>query len=524
MHSVLDEIAKLTEKYITAEPIYLSEFFKPDGAKKLYDSLQALHQDQYNDNYRIVIVQDCSDVYDYHDLPGLAITTLQKYASQIDISNFFIVLLTSNSNIASELEQARALYSSDDCAIDYRIVSGFPTAQKSLAVRDTFCILPWIHLYVGPDGNVLPCCIADYTHPVGNVEEQSVESILTSDSFNQIRKNMLSGCKSKECSRCYNLEDSGLHSPRTGHNAQWADQYSHAFNQDGTIDIVDPVYLDIRLNNICNLKCRMCSSYFSSAVAQEEVEMFGKIIPILRKTQRQPVLEDLLKYIPSAEKLYFAGGEPLIMSEHYEILNALIKCNNTDLEILYNTNFTRLQYRDQNVLDLWKQFSNVTIGASIDAEGSVAEYVRHGTDWAAVENNLTRLKSECPHVNFTITSTVGFLNVASLIRLQKRWHNTGVLDINQFSLKALIAPERMSLCVLPMHHKQNLEQLLNEHIRWCNIHFANALADQWSKVLNYMWTEDSSHYLSEFKKVTEAFDHHRKESFKEIFPEFQDLL
>jgi hypothetical protein len=82
----------------------------------------------------------------------------------------------------------------------------------------------------------------------------------------------------------------------------------------------------------------------------------------------------------------------------------------------------------------------------------------------------------------------------------------------------------MSVCVLPVHHKKYLEQLITKHIKWCNTHFANALADQWSKVLNYMWSEDGSHYLLEFKRLTTTLDQHRKESFKEVFPEFQDLL
>ena len=103
-------IANLQTLYNTVGPYYLSDFYKPDGSKRLHDFLTSVYQPAYENNFRIIVVQDCVDIYDYQDLPGNAITALQKYASQIDISNFFIVVVTGNKNIKTELEQARQLY------------------------------------------------------------------------------------------------------------------------------------------------------------------------------------------------------------------------------------------------------------------------------------------------------------------------------------------------------------------------------------------------------------------------------
>jgi radical SAM protein with 4Fe4S-binding SPASM domain len=526
--TIIDTINDLKQIYNTSEPLYLSNFFQPDGEKWLCDKLTALYQPVYNKNYRVLVVQDCADHYDYSDLPGTVITALQKYASQIDISNFFILLLTSNINIGIELEQARTLYSTDSVSIQHCIVDELPNLSSTTVTKqDTFCVLPWMHLYVGTDGNVLPCCQADHQYPLGNIEEQSIDDIAKSAKFNLVRSNMIAGIRSKECSRCYQHEDSGLDSPRLEHNLKYSHITIDQCNLDGTIDKFKPTYFDIRLNNICNLKCRMCSGYFSSAIAQEEVELFGNKISIdsvLTSRQRKSNLIKILEYLPFAEKVYFAGGEPLLAAEHYEILNALIECGNTDLEISYNTNFTTLQYRDVKVTDLWKKFSTIKIGASLDAIGKVAEYVRHGTNWESIESNLKLVKAQCPHINFTVTSTVGLLNVTSLIDLQKTWHTLGLVDISKFSLSVMISPAHLTVCTLPADHKTQFDALIKNHMLWCYENGAKMLASQWNNVLKYMWSKDDSYQLTEFKRLTKLMDQHRNESLVKTIPELKNLL
>jgi radical SAM protein with 4Fe4S-binding SPASM domain len=526
MNQLKQSIIDLKKIYDTAGPYYLSNFFQPDGSKNLYDFLTSVYQIQYKDNFRILIVQDCQDTYDYQDTPGQAICALQKYASQIDISNFFIMLITGNKNIESELEQTRILYSTDSNKIQSFIVDDLeytPEYKK----KDTFCVLPWMHLYVGTDGNVLPCCAADHQYPMGNIEKQSIDEIAKSRPFNQLRANMLNGQRSKECIRCYNQEDNNLRSARIGHNDAWSEINAKDLDPTGFISSFNPVYLDIRLNNICNLKCRMCSGYFSSAIAQEEIELFNNNQHVqlsLRLPQRKTALVDILKYLPNCEKIYFAGGEPLLSSEHYDILDALINCGNTNLEIIYNTNFTHLKYRDRNVLDLWKRFSNITVGASLDAHGAVAEYIRHGTVWTNIESNLKSTQKYCPHVRLTITSAVGFLNIVSLIELQKIWHQSGLLDISKFSLSTMISPAHLTVATLPLSHKNRLSVNINDHIMWCNENGATTLATQWADVLNYMLAQDNSYYLNEFKRLTNIMDAHRKESLAIVLPEYKDLI
>jgi sulfatase maturation enzyme AslB (radical SAM superfamily) len=227
--------------------------------------------------------------------------------------------------------------------------------------------------------------------------------------------------------------------------------------------------------------------------------------------------------LPYAKKIYFAGGEPLLAAEHYKILDALIECGNTDLEIFYNTNFTSLTYKNISTVEVWKKFSNVTIGASLDAMGAVAEYVRHGTKWPTIESNLASVKKHCPHVNFSVTSVVGFLNAASLIDLQKNWHENKILDITKFTLTAMTGPEHLTLRILPKEHKGRIEEKIRTHIKWCEQHRATTLAKQWQDVLNYMWGADLTYLLPKFKQLTVSMDQFRNEFFSLVLPEFQTL-
>ena len=524
--SFKDIVTELEQKYSIIDAIYLSDYLKY-GNQWLYKRLSSAYRPAYTTQERILIIQDCADTYDYENFPGRAVLTLQKYASQIDISNFFILFVSSNNSIASELEQAQVLYSTDKFPIQSYLISDPKFEAIQSYSTDTFCVMPWIHLYIGPDGNVLPCCRADHNFPMGNIQSSAVIDIMKSNKFNQLRANMLNGKRSKECSGCYIQEDAGLASSRNRHNLLWRDVNSSQVNADGTIDSFAPVYLDIRLNNICNLKCRMCSSYFSSSIAQEDFDRFGQTSNtpnLLKHQQRTNSLQEILDYVPYAEKIYFAGGEPLLAAEHYAILDKLISSGNTNLEIYYNTNFTNLNYKNQPVTKWWKQFKNVNIGASLDAHGDVAGYVRHGTVWSTIEQNLDFLKEQCPEVNFTVTSTVGFLTVSSLIELQRKWHDTKRLPIERFSLTILVQPEHLSVSSLPIHHKNRLTTLIQEHIDWCCIHSADNLAMQWQNVLTYMRSVDNSHHLVKFKRLTVGMDQHRNESFKKVFPEYKDLI
>jgi radical SAM protein with 4Fe4S-binding SPASM domain len=391
-------------------------------------------------------------------------------------------------------------------------------------INGTFCVLPWIHLYVGPNGDVLPCCQADHSLPLGNVDNHSITAILQSPTATHLKQNMVAGKPSNECQRCYDLERHGLRSERQIQNQVWEGMVESIIADPGAIS--PPVYLDIRLSNLCNLKCRMCSSYFSSAIQQEEKEIWGddqgnKAVTYFKKKQRDFALTEILSFMSHTEKIYFAGGEPLLSSEHYEILQQLIDIDRTNVDLIYNTNLTNFKYKTLNVLDYWKKFKKVTVMASLDAQGEVAEYVRHGTSWTSILDNLQMLRNQCDHVTVKITSAVGFMNIYSLMEMQK---TCKLVDINNFYLSMLISPAHLTLQVLPQHHKNNLAQAIDQHVAWCVDQGAMQLSHEWTNAKQFMFAQDCTNQLLEFKRITQLLDSHRNESFADVLPQFKDLV
>jgi hypothetical protein len=119
---------------------------------------------------------------------------------------------------------------------------------------------------------------------------------------------------------------------------------------------------------------------------------------------------------------------------------------------------------------------------------------------------------------------VGLLNVDSLIELQQQWHISKKLDISKFSQSIMMSPDHLTVCALPLEHKQRLEHKINHHTAWCKENNANGLAKQWTDVLNYMWSKDDSDSLREFKRLTKIMDQHRNESLAKAIPELANLL
>ncbi len=477
---------------------------------------RSARKDSFDNNDRIIIEQDISDTYPYIDCAGTKLIEIQKIINLVDISNCFILLITANPDVKHEIDFVTEFYSVDPTPINFSIINGH-YKKEVVKYSNTACKKLWNHLYIGTDSNVNPCCVADHRFPLGNINTSSIDDIIHSKKSNQFRNWMSQGYRPAACQSCYIKEDNNISSPRV--------------NCDPNLQTINITSLDIRINNICNFKCRMCSEYFSSAIQQETIKIYGKdtklgheqnLLTIPGSSERGSQFNAIDPYITNnLEHIYFAGGEPLITSEHYQTLDKLIDINHTNLRLTYNTNLSKLTYKNVNIIDYWNQFSNVTVGASIDASDAVAEYVRHGTIWTDIIENIRIIKKYAPGVHLTITSTVGFLNIENLIKLQIKWINEQLFDVADLRVSVLVTPNYLSPAALPAHHKQRLHKIILKHIDTIG---EISLAKQWQDVLSYMMNNDYTHLLTDFVQRTCVLDTHRNESFADVFPEFKDLI
>jgi radical SAM protein with 4Fe4S-binding SPASM domain len=350
--------------------------------------------------------------------------------------------------------------------------------KYKLTKSKTFCMMPWVHMHGFPDGRAYPCCLSDYWHPVGDLRKNTMEEIWNNDNYKKLRTNMLNGVESPECKNCYERETHGFFSLRNDANKN----YGHHVNEidqtsaDGNHPEFKIRYWDVRFSNLCNFSCRSCGPIFSSNWYNDHVKLYNRRPDVLGREMARveytagdedAMIEQMLPHIPYLEQVYFAGGEPLIMKEHYFMLEKLIEHGKTDIRIQYNTNFSELRFKDKHVFDYWKHFTNVSVGASLDASGARAELMRKGTNWQQTLENRRRMIAEVPHVDFYVSATVSAMNVLHVLDFHREWTNLGLIQAKDFNVNICQSPEWYRADIFPEEFKERvIAPRYQEHIEW----------------------------------------------------------
>lgn len=388
----------------------------------------------------------------------------------------------------------------------------------------TFCIYPWMHMYVNPDGSVLPCCVAHHHKPLGNVRQNSIKEIWNNDAYKTLRKNMLEGKQCGECTACYRSEESGAESVRQAKN----NQFSHLMhlventNKDGSLDEMTLRHFDVRWSNICNFKCRSCSSTYSSSWAKED-NTAGEKKPIFIMADgddNTKLYNQFLPYFKDMEMFYFAGGEPLLTDKHYDILEHLIRIGKTDVRIEYNTNLSNLTYKNKSVIDLWKHFPNIQIFASLDSWGERAEYVRDGTDWKQIENNIRTIRKECPHIILNSSTVISVFNILTITDFLDYVLEQGLFESSEYypSFYTVNHPEYYSPVVVNSVLKNSAIDKINNNLHKYNSDVQSMLKEI---VLNLKAAQYNDDVKEQFIVVTDYYDKIREQNFSKTFPELQ---
>ena len=392
-----------------------------------------------------------------------------------------------------------------------------------------FCMMPWVHMHLWPAGYTYPCCMSDPALPVGNTQTQSLQEIWNGPEMRQLRLNMLQDKPSPECRRCYELEDNGMSTLRTGSLENYKHHQSKVeeTSDDGSAGEVNMAYLDIRFSNLCNLKCRSCGPQFSSSWFEDHKQMYGKMdhpkILQVRDDMRS-FLDELEPMLESVERVYWAGGEPLITKEHYNILDKWIAMGKRDVKMDYTTNFTQMYYKNKTAFDYWNKFEHVRVAASLDANHARGEYLRKNMVWSEVVQNRRNMIEQCPHVYFELTPTVSVYNVLNLPDFHKEWIEEGLLEPQNIRINILLDPTYMRLQILPPWIKDQVRTRYAEHIAYLK-QFENTswVIKDYESILQFMET-DRTDEVKMWHFKTHRVDNLRNENVFDVFPELKDIM
>ena len=406
-----------------------------------------------------------------------------------------------------------------------RVIGG--TAKEPMRDR-VFCLLPWTHLHVFTDGLFRPCPMWSGP-PLGDARASPIDEVWNSPIMKALRLDMMSGRSVAGCWRCYEAERLGFLSTRKRNSIELGHHCGRErlTAPDGTLPRLPVPFLDIRVSNACNLRCRICGPTQSSAWAAD-AEALGLPAgggPTQRTyddwndlwRQLQPLLEDGIELID------FVGGEPLVTEEHYRILDFLIARKLTDVRLRYNTNFSTLRFQGRDVIGLWSRFDDVRVVASLDGSGRRGEYLRKGLRWDTVVANREEMLRRCPDVGFSISATFSIFNALHLPDFHREWVEKGYIARNEFALNLLLAPAMYRMQVLPASLKQRVLESYQQH-RGSFLNADGPAARDFVAAERFLQEQDYSELLPGFMAMTRRLDRLRGEDCREVFPELASLF
>ena len=371
-----------------------------------------------------------------------------------------------------------------------------------------FCPAPWISISTDVNGSIRPCCRYEQPHrqvkyKMPYMNEGNITDLYNGDQMKALREAFLNGEMPYECHWCWKEERAGIKSFR--------ERY---IERDYQYDLENPVpqILDLKLSNVCNLKCRMCGAWASSLIAKEQgvQDEYFTANKILGTEQEETFFND---WLPNMKELELTGGEPFFSTENKQLLHRIIDSGHAEhIDLLLTTN---AMFYIPSLMEKIKQFKLVTISLSVDDVGPRLEYARKNSKWSTIEQNMIKMVNDYRDYDtnrfyVNIYRTINIYNILYLNDLDQ-WAMEH--DINVCN-GMLHSPNELSISNLPDHVK---EIVLEK--------YSSLNDDRYSDVLEYM--KEDSYYqgsVKHFYEYNQNLDKIRNESFEEVFPELHNVL
>lgn len=386
---------------------------------------------------------------------------------------------------------------------------------KSDKLPKNYCYFAMQGYSTHPHGRSRPCCFSreDTTtfmpgvdvskYPVYEHESykfnkaSSINEFINDPNIMKMREQLLKGEQPSACSECFKLEEQGIRSFRQTYNEIYEKDIDTSLKnvtENGYLDSKAITYLDISLGNVCNLKCRSCNPWSSHRWIEE-----GPTVPhtdwdetayiVAEMSSKKPWFTEAFEsgyfddVLPNVKVINFIGGEPLVVTEHYDWLEHIVEQGwSQNIELHYNTNATTIPDR---LLDIWDKFAGVILSLSIDAVDDLAYYVRFPSKWKIIQRNIEKLKQFSKtrkgvivhtHVTLSLLNLHDLPNVLEWCRQNyNTWHYTW--EFGNYGYQNCLPhfnivehPRHLHIRNLPDTEKSKMEKMLNDqYLKFKNI-------------------------------------------------------
>lgn len=344
---------------------------------------------------------------------------------------------------------------------------------------DTFCVMPWINLSTDVNGSLRPCCKFAQPGPTNeyqlpNMKDDTIDVLWNHQGFQNLRQAFLDGIQPKECHQCWEEESAGIKSMRQSFS-KGLDLSKIEFNP---ITNSGPIAFDLKLSNVCNLKCRICGPTASSTLFKEHKERYGfRIVEdksdwmykseywLENKFFDTDNEEVFVNWLKDLQHLEITGGEPMTSPENLKLLKTLDDLNlSKNITFLMNTNATIV---NDKVLQYIKKFKYAQVFLSIDDINNRYEYQRFPGNFKTIEDNLKqykKLQDENSNVSITIFPTISNFNIFYLEEIYKWLNEQGVrhfFNILHYSSYNCIKnlPQRVKNILIEKYKNSKVERI-----------------------------------------------------------------
>jgi len=455
-------------------------------------------------------------------------------------------------------------------------------------MSDSFCPLPWIQVSVKPSGMMTTCCVmrpvvkspsksqirrqeiqqqmtegdvpfsrlwwenSDNIYVCG---KDSMFDVMNGPMLNEVRLSMLKGEKHKACGTCWSRErySNGKISVRVRIRRQWdnrfgIDEAKKITNPDGSLTDIDIKNIELRFGNLCNLKCVMChpghsslwyddwkklsemKTFWTDDGSDIDSFMFGGVRYSMSddspfnwyKTEK--FKEDFRQIYEGLNEIYWAGGEPLLCEEHFQIVDALIHSGESrHIRMRYDSNATHIP---TSLIDKWKHFKWIGVQASVDDVGVRNNYIRYPSKWRRIAENLKLLDNEGVGHSGTTISCYNVLTFLEFAKWARRFMSRNFWETMHF--KHVIAPFHLSPEALPKHVKERAIDRIDEYLKSDESPHPRTMhhikVDMFKNYLIEVLDTFDDRFYQGFLQHTRNLDTIRPLKFKDCFPELYGMI
>ena len=308
------------------------------------------------------------------------------------------------------------------------------------------------HLDHSYDGHSLhegggPCCFV-HIPGVSSFQQlhQHPEYIEIKQQFNQGQ------WPEKYCNECKSIEETSAGMSKRQHSTMFYDNITDNACTD------DVMYaLIVNTGSLCNLQCRSCAPWLSSSWVKEYNQMPAEFQPHklknIKEVAHYRVEDDNLSTLHS---IGLIGGEPMYNLTAYGLLEKVYNATGGNVVVTFTTNGTILF--DIEKYDWLSKFEKIVLIVSLDAVTLASDYLRTGSSWATIEQNIQTYKN-MPNIRVEFHPTYSVLNIFEIEKLLKWGDSMGISSTNEITY--LEYPRHLSYDILTDSERVIITDYLN---------------------------------------------------------------